>query len=126
MDKQAIIASFKHLASDRTLLTLLISLIVSTVVYSLIIGFSIQASDVTVYTRYSAFGEAHFYKSHWQYLLTFIIFGVVVLVGHASLMAKLHDMGRRQTAMVVAWAGIALLLIACMYATGVMSLGRAA
>ena len=126
MDKELILTSLKRLAADRPLLLLLIALGLATVVYSLVIGLSIHASDVTVYTRYTAFGEAHFYKSHWQYLLTFVGFGGIVFLAHGALMTKLNNMGRRQTALIIGWTGIALLLIACAYATGVMSLGRAA
>lgn len=94
--------------------------------YCLVVGLNIHRSDVTVYTRYSAFGEAHFYKDHWQYLLTFVLFGVIVTAAHLALMVKLHNIERRQTALLVGWLGISMLLLALMYALAVMSLGRAA
>lgn len=126
MDKELIQISIKRVFTDRLFLALGMALIVTAFVYSLVVGFNIHVSDVTVYTRYTAFGEAHFYKDHWQYLLTFLVFGIVVAFTHLALMVKLHAMDRRQTAIMVGWAGIGILVIACMYAIGVMSLGRAA
>lgn len=102
------------------------SLGVMGVVYCLTVGLNIHRSDVTVYTRYSAFGEAHFYKDHWQYLLTFVLFGAVATVGHLALMVKLYSLERRQTALLIGWLGIGILLVALIYALAVMSLGRTA
>lgn len=100
--------------------------IVMGIIYCIVVGLNIHRSDVTVYTRYSAYGEAHFYKDHWQYLLTFIVFGLVVVAGHVAIMVKLHNLERRQSALLVGWVGIGLLLMSLAYVLAVMSLGRAA
>jgi uncharacterized membrane protein YhaH (DUF805 family) len=95
-------------------------------VYCLIIALNIRPSDITVYTRYTAFGEAHFYKDHWQYLINFAVFGLVVTFSHVALMVKLHDMGRRQTGVLVGWFGVTVLLVSFAYAMAIISLGHAA
>lgn len=126
MDKELIKLSIKRVFTDRPFLMLMSMLTAMGLLYCLVVGLNIHRSDVTVYTRYSAFGEAHFYKDHWQYLLTFVLFGVIVTAAHLALMVKLHNIERRQTALLVGWLGISMLLLALMYALAVTSLGRAA
>lgn len=96
------------------------------VVCSIVLAFNIHASDVTVYSRYTAFGEAHFYKSHWQYLLLFILFNLVVAGGHISIMVKLLAVERRQTALLLGWMAVVVVVVATAYAMSVMRLGQAA
>lgn len=126
MNKEAIKTSFKEVTKDRPYILLmgLITLVGAT--YCLVVALNIHPSDVTVYTRYTAFGEAHFYKDHWQYLISFVLFGAVVTVAHASLMVKLHDMGRRQTGVLIGWFGVTVLLVAFAYTMAIISLGHAA
>lgn len=124
-DKQTIDKTLKSVLADRPFIFLIVGLIVAGLVYSVLLGLSIQPSDVTVYTRYTAFGEAHFYKSPWQYLFLFLIFGAVVVAGHTAIMLKLHVIERRQTAVLIGWIGIAILLIAVVYALSVIRLGQA-
>ena len=126
MDKETIKLSIKRVFTDRPFLMLMGVVAATGLLYCLVVGLNIHRSDVTVYTRYSAFGEAHFYKDHWQYLLTFVLFGIVATVGHLALMVKLHNIDRRQSALLVGWIGIGMLIIALMYTLAVMSLGRAA
>ena len=120
MTKESIKQSFKQVITDRPFMVLAVGLLLAGIVYALIIGFSIQPRDVQIYTRYTAFGEAHFYKSPWHYTLTFIAFGVFVATAHAALMAKLHALGRRQSAFLVGWLGIAILSIAAVFALSII------
>jgi uncharacterized membrane protein len=124
MTKEDVKLSIKRVFTDRPFLFLMAGLIVTGVIYCLAVGFNIHISDVTVYSRYTAFGETHFYKAQWQYLLSFVLFGVVVTAAHALLMVKFHNLDRRQTALLVGFAGIAVLLIAGAYALSVTQLGR--
>lgn len=124
MNKESISLSIKRVFTDRPFLFLMASVLGMGVVYCLIVGLNIHSSDVTVYSRYTAFGEAHFYKAHWQYLLTFVAFGVVVTAIHLAMMVKFHNLERRQTAVLVGWIGIAVLVVATVYALNVMQLGR--
>lgn len=124
MNKESIKAAAKHTILDKPLLFLMGFLAVIGVMYCAVVALNIHQSDVTVYSRYTAFGEAHFYKSHWQYLITFVIFGLIVTVTHLVLMVKLRAINRRQTALLVGWAGIVLLLLSLVYAVAVMTLGH--
>lgn len=126
MDKDTIKLSVKRVMTDRSYLFLMGAVVFVGLIYVLVTGFSVRPSDITVYSRYSSFGEAHFYKNHWQYLLTFVLFGFVVTIAHVALMVKLHNIERRQTGVMVGTIGIVLLIVALVYAMAVMSLGRAA
>ncbi len=96
-------------------MVLMVALLFAGIVYALIVGFSIHLRDVQVYTRYTAFGEAHFYKNPWQYMISFVAFGVLVSVFHSVLMVKLYNLGRRQSATLVGWLGIMILIIALIF-----------
>lgn len=126
MNKEAIKTSFKEVAKDRPYILLIGLILLFGVAYCLIVALNIRPSDVTVYTRYTAFGEAHFYKDHWQYLINFAVFGLVVTLSHVALMVKLHDMGRRQTGVLVGWFGVTVLLVSFAYTMAIISLGHAA
>jgi hypothetical protein len=118
--------AFSLVAADKPIFAFIISLLVVGAICALIVGFNIHTSDVTVYSRYTAFGEAHFYKSHWQYLLLFALFNVIVASAHAAMMMKLYRIERRQTAILIGWVGIVILLVATVYALSVIQLGQAA
>ena len=122
MTKESFKVSIKHVLQDRPFVLLVGGLILAGLVFALIVGFSIHPRDVQVYTRYTAFGEAHFYKNPWQYTLLFVLFGLLVSAAHAALMVKLHGLARRQTALLVGWLGVVVLVIAGVYALSIMGL----
>ena len=64
-----------------------------------------------VATRYTAFGDAHFYRNKWYYLLSFIAFVVVVLGVHIGLAIKLFGREQRQLASALLAFTILLLVI---------------
>lgn len=126
MNKAAIKTLLKETLSDRPY-TALIGLIAGTgILFCLVTALNLHPSDVMVYVRYTAFGEAHFYKDHWQYLLAFVAYGLIVAVAHIAMMVKLRDIGRRQTGIFVGWAGFGILLVTFAYMLAVIGLGHAA
>lgn len=110
------------IAADRPFFAALIGVFVAGIIYMLVMGFTLQVRDVQVYVRYTAFGEAHFYKSYWYYLLSFVLFGALVMVVHIGLMVKLYSLQRRQTALFVGAAAVLVLLVAASYGLAVMHL----
>ena len=112
----------RTIAADRPFFAALIGVFVAGIIYMLVIGFTLQVRDVQVYVRYTAFGEAHFYKSYWYYLLSFVLFGALVMVVHIGLMVKLYSLQRRQTALFVGAAAVLVLLVAASYGLAVMHL----
>ena len=112
----------RTIAADRPFFAALIGVFVAGIIYLLVMGFTLQVRDVQVYVRYTAFGEAHFYKSYWYYLLSFVLFGALVMVVHIGLMVKLYSLQRRQTALFVGAAAVLVLLVAASYGLAVMHL----
>ena len=112
----------RTIAADRPFFAALIGVFVAGIIYMLVMGFTLQVRDVQVYVRYTAFGEAHFYKSYWYYLLSFVLFGALVMVMHIGLMVKLYSLRRRQTALFVGAAAVLVLLVAASYGLAVMHL----
>ena len=125
IDKGAVQQAIKQVLGNRALVLLIILMAVVGFIYSITVAINIHPSDVTVYTRYTAFGEAHFYKSHWQYLIAFVLFGPLVVITHAALMVKLFAIERIQTAVLVGWAGVATLIVALVYTMAIIGLGNA-
>lgn len=126
MEKSNLKESMSIVIADRPFFWVILTLLLTGIVTCLIIGLNIHVSDVTVYSRYTAFGEAHFYKSHWEYLLLFVLFNAFVSVAHVVVMGKLHAIQRRQSGILVGWMGIIILLVATVYALSVIQLGQAA
>lgn len=122
MTKEAIKLSIKRVFTDRTFLMLGAGLVASGFIYLLVTGLTLQARNVQVYSRYTSFGEAHFYKSPWQYLILFVVFGLLVTIIHLALMVKLHNLDRRGAAILVGLAGIGILFIGLMYSLFIMHL----
>ena len=109
MIKETIRQSIKQAISDRGFILVVLALVLAGIVYAGVIGLSIHPRDVQIYTRYTAFGEAHFYKSPWQYTILFAVFGLGVTIAHTVIMFKLYALGRRQSGIVVGWLGVAVL-----------------
>ena len=122
MSSEAIKLSIKRVFTDRPFLTLAAAVVIVGVIYCLVLGLTVQPRDVQVYSRYTAFGEAHFYKNYWYYLISFIIFGAVVTVSHVALMVKLHNLERRQTAFVIGYMALVVLVVAATYGLSIMRL----
>ena len=125
IDKDTVQQALRQVLGNRPLVLLIILMTIVGFIYSIAVAINIHPSDVTVYTRYTAFGEAHFYRNHWQYLITFVLFGPLVVIGHIALMVKLFAIERRQTALLVGWVGIAILVVAFVYTMAIMGLGNA-
>lgn len=122
MTKESFKTTIKHVLGDRPFVLLLSGVVLFGLLFALTVGFSIHPRDVQVYTRYTAFGEAHFYKNPWQYTILFVLFGLLVSSVHSVLMVKLYGLGRRQTALLVGWISIVVLIVAAVYALSIMGL----
>lgn len=116
----------ERIVADRSLLWLAISIIGVSIICCVVVAVHIHPSDVTVYSRYTAFGEGHFYKSQWQYGLLFVAFNLLVGLAHIAAMIKLQTIERRQTALLIGWMAIVILVTATVYAVCVLRLGQAA
>ncbi len=120
--KHIITSTLKQLAADRPLLLLCAGLLVGGAVYILYVGFSLQASDLQLATRYTSFGETHFYREKWWYLLSFIGFGLLFLLAHIGMIAKLVAIGMRPLAFSFGWLSALVLLFMFVYTYAVLGI----
>lgn len=103
-------------------MALLLIVLGAAALYCASVALRIQVQEITLPVRYTGFGEAHFYKDRWYYLLQFVTFGVIVGITHALLMVKLYSIERHQAARIIGWMTILLLIIAAAYAHSVLSI----
>ena len=108
--------------ADRPLLLLLFGMILGGIGYIVYVGFSLQQSDLQLATRYTSYGETHFYREKWWYLLSFIGFGLLFIIAHAGMFVKLVAIGMRQLAISFAWLSLIVLVLMFVYTYAVLSI----
>lgn len=107
-----LMTSVKAVLGDRLVAALLVLLLVLSIVYCVYVGVSLRPSDLQVAVHYTAYGSTSFYREKWYYLITFVVFGILVAVMHTVLVIKLYIQGRRQISLLFAWLSVFLITIA--------------
>lgn len=90
-----LLTSLRALSTDRRMLTLSVIIVILAVTYVLYVAFSISPTEQQIATRFTAFGETQLYRNKWYYLLSFVVFAVLVAVSHIALMEKLRERNLR-------------------------------
>ena len=109
--KTEVINSIKQVFADRIVVALIFLFILMSLVYCVYVGISLHPSDLQVAVHYTAYGETSFYREKWYYLISFILFALVVVAAHTALIIKLFVQERRQIAVLFAWLSIFLVVI---------------
>lgn len=120
--KHIIQSSLKHIASDRVMLLLMTGILIGGMAYIVYVAFSLNPSDLQLATRYTSFGETHFYREKWWYLLSFIGFGLLFIVAHIGILVKLFVIGMRQLAIAFAWLSLLVLVLMFVYTYAVLNI----
>lgn len=120
--KQLLKLATKQLLADRAALFLVFAIILSTIVYTAYIAFSLKAGDLQLQTRFTSFGETHFYRTKWFYLLSFIGFGLLFALLNVGAIIKLQLNGMRSLAIAFGWFSIILLILAFVYTSNVLGI----
>jgi hypothetical protein len=110
--KTNVFNSVKLILSDRLMAALIIVFILACLAYCIYVGVSLHPSDLQVAVHYTAFGETTFYREKWYYLISFIVFGVLLGSVHTALIMKIYGQGRRQMALLFTFLSMLILLIA--------------
>ena len=110
--KANLITSLKLILADRLVTVLLLVFILACLGYCVYVGVSLRPSDLQVAVHYTAFGATSFYREKWYYLISFIIFGLILATIHSILIVKLYVQERRQIALLFTWLSFLILLIA--------------
>ena len=114
--------TLKQILADRPMMLLSLGLLIGGLAYIAYVAFNLNASDLQLATRYTSFGETHFYREKWWYLLSFIGFGVLFMTAHIGMLAKLHAIGLRQLALAFAWLSVIVLVLMFVYTYAVLSI----
>ena len=120
--KNTIKDSFKSLVADRYLLVLSAILVLLAISFAIYIGLNVRPSELQLVSHCSAFGVTHLYRDQWYYLLTFGFFGLFAAVIHIILAVKLLMIKGHSLAIMFAWLGIAIVVLAWMTAFAVINI----
>ena len=121
--KDTVKKSIKIVFSDRTVATLLIVNIVVAIVISIFLGSSIKHSEAQVITRYTTYGDANFYRSHWSSLLSYFALAFMIVFGHSALSIKLISLEKRSLAVFILWLTLGILAILAYSIIKIASIG---
>jgi len=120
--KTIIIKSLKDLIADRYLLALLSVLLLLALTFAVVIGLSIHPSERQLISHYSAFGITHFYFDQWFYMISFVFFGIAAAVLNIIVAIKLLAVKGHSIAIMYAWFGIGIILLAWITASTLLNL----
>ena len=90
--------------------------------YIIYVAANLSASDLQLAIRYTSFGDTHFYRDQWWYLLSFVGFGLLFLIAHLALTAKLVAIELKQLAYAFGWLSILLLVLMFAYTYSVLGI----
>jgi hypothetical protein len=88
------------------------ALVLLSIGFALYVGFNVRPSELQLVSHYSAFGVTHLYRDQWFYLLNFAVFGIFTAIMHVILAIKVYMIKGQPLAIVFAWLGIAIILLA--------------
>ena len=120
--KQQVKTSIQQTLSDRPLSLLLLGIIGGGLAYIAYVAISLSASDLQLAIRYTSFGDTHFYRDQWWYLMGFIGFGILFVIAHVGLIVKLVAIELRQFAVAFAWLSIIVLVLMFAYTHSVLGI----
>lgn len=110
--KTLFIEPLKQLAKERRLIIALAVLLVGALTFMAYVGASIHASELKIVTHYTAFGSTNFYRDKWFYLISFVVFGLVLALTHTLITLRLLAEKGVELALSFAWASVLMLFIA--------------
>lgn len=118
--KSTLLTTIKHVLTDRFMTTLVAALLIVGIAYAVYVALALQPSDLQVAIRYTAFGNTHFYRNKWYYLISFAVFGLLLAVVHGAVAVKLYGRGQRQLAIFLTSLSLFLFVIAWITARSVL------
>lgn len=101
--------ALKDMIRDRAFLVALIIFIVVSVAFIVAAAVQVSPSDLQLPVRYSSFGVTNFYRDKWFYLLSFAAIGLVVLVAHTLIAARLYAQKSRDLGIAFIWLGLGII-----------------
>lgn len=118
--KDSLLKSLKLLSKERRIITALVVFVIVTLAFMIYVGANIHPSELKIVTHYSAFGTTNFYRDTWFYLLTFVIFGLTILVVHTLITLRLLVLKGNELALSFVWVSVVMIFIAAAFVNQVL------
>ena len=115
-------STIKQMLADRPMLLMMTGILLGGIAYVIYVSFSLEASDLQLATRYTSFGETHFYREKWWYLLSFVGFGLLFIAAHLGMLGKLYGIGMRSLAFAFGWLSFIVLTLMFVYTYAVLGI----
>jgi hypothetical protein len=115
-------SSLRQLLADRTALILSGLILLGGAAFIVFVSLNLTPSDLQLATRYTSYGQTHFYRNKWFYLFSFIGFGVLYLVVHVGIITKLIVSQMKQLAHAFAWLSLIVLVLMFVYTYSVLQI----
>lgn len=110
--KNKITSSVKLIFSDKYLMFLSLFFILLSVAFMTYVVVGVNPSELQLVTHYTAFGVTQLYRSHWWYLLSFAIFGAILIFFYIAIALKIFDIKGRDLAIAYLWLGVGIVVFA--------------
>ncbi len=89
--KTHIRVALKHAVRDRSWVIGALVLIALAFLLAVILALQIRPSELQLPVRYTSFGSTNFYRDKWYYLLSFVFFGIFVMLMNLAISLKLYE-----------------------------------
>ncbi|HRQ86998.1 MAG TPA: hypothetical protein PLY16_02710 [Candidatus Saccharibacteria bacterium] len=112
MTKDELKEAFGLVIKKRYVAVLSAALVLITLAFIVSVFIMVTPSDLQLITQYSAFGDVHLYRNQWVYLLSFALFGFMLLALHIVLAAKILLLKGESLAVSFLWLSLGLVIFA--------------
>ena len=110
--KTHIRVALKHAVRDRSWVIGALVLIALAFLLAVILALQIRPSELQLPVRYTSFGSTNFYRDKWYYLLSFVFFGIFVMLMNLAISLKLYEQKGRQLSILFLGLSAAIIVIA--------------
>jgi len=109
--KRTIQIAFEKIIHDRTMVALTVITALVTVFLAAVTIFRLEPSEVQIVTHYTGFGLTNFYRDQWYYLISLVVFILIVGIVNIVVALKIHALKKRPLAIMYLSATLALLVL---------------
>ena len=124
--KPTFIQSIQLLSKERRMIVALSIMLVVCLIFTIYVGLNIHQNELKIVTHYTAFGTTNFYRDKWYYLLSFVVFGIMVAVIHTLVALKLLVSRGTELALSFVWVSTIIITIAAATAYQVLKIAALA
>lgn len=109
--KNQIIKSVRLFTKDRYLTVILSIFLVLCFASVVLLTLEIHPSELQVVVHYTAFGPTNFYRDKWFYLITFVVYILLIAVMHTIIAYKLSQKKGRDLTAAFIFLSIIILVV---------------